>query len=157
MEEKEILFPFTKRVANKILKIIVQFLCFRFFNKMFNYFSANKLISKNQSSFQHSDSCINQLLSITHRIFTSFDIGLDVKSVFLDIFKAFGKVWHKWLILKLKQIGISGELLHTLSNFLNNTKHKGCAKWSKFIMDQCSRWSFTRIYSRSIIILNLYK
>ena len=142
MEEKEILFPFTKRVADKILKIIVQFLCFRFFNKMFNYFSANKLISKNQSSFQHSDSCINQLLSITHRIFTSFDIGLDVKSVFLDIFKAFGKVWHKWLILKLKQIGISGELLHTLSNFLNNTKHKGCAKWSKFIMDQCFMLEF---------------
>ena len=45
------------------------------FNEMFIYFSANKLTSKNQSGFQSSDSCINQLLSITHEIFTSFDNG----------------------------------------------------------------------------------
>ena len=29
------------------------------FKEMFNYFSANKLISKNQSGFQPGDSCIN--------------------------------------------------------------------------------------------------
>ena len=51
------------------------------FNEMFIYFSANKLISKNQSGFQPGDSCINQLLSITHKIFTSFDNGLEVRSV----------------------------------------------------------------------------
>ena len=49
---------------------------------MFSYFSANKLISKKQSGFQPGDSCINQLLSITHEIFTSFDNGLEVRSVF---------------------------------------------------------------------------
>ena len=48
------------------------------FNEMFIYFSANKLISKNQCGFQLGDSCINQLLSITHKIFTSFDNGLEV-------------------------------------------------------------------------------
>ena len=62
------------------------------FNEMFIYFSANKLISKNQSAFQPGDSCINQMLSITHEIFTPFDNGLEVRSVFLDISKAFDKV-----------------------------------------------------------------
>ena len=62
------------------------------FNEMFIYFSANKLISKNQSAFQPGDSCINQMLSIGHGIFTSFDNGLEVRSVFLDISKAFDKV-----------------------------------------------------------------
>ena len=38
------------------------------------------------------DSCINQLLSITHKIYNSFDKGLEVKSVFLHISKAFDKV-----------------------------------------------------------------
>ena len=83
------------------------------FNKMFNYFSNNKPISKNQSGIQPGNSCINQLLSITHEIFTSFDNGLEVRRVFLDIPEAFDKVWHEGLIFKLKQNDISGELLHT--------------------------------------------
>ena len=94
------------------------------FNEMFIYFSANKLISKNQSGFQPGNSCINQLLSITYEIFTSLDNGLEVRSVFLDISKAFDKVWHEWLIFKLKQNGIFGELLHILSEFLSNRKQR---------------------------------
>ena len=53
------------------------------FNEMFNYFSVNKLIPKSQSGFQPGDSCINQLLSITHEIFTSFDNELQVRSALL--------------------------------------------------------------------------
>ena len=94
------------------------------FNIMFIYFSANKLISKNQFGFQPGDSCINQLLSITHKIFTSFYSGLRVGSVFLDISKTFDKVWHEVLIFKFKQNGISGELLHISSDFLSNRKQR---------------------------------
>ena len=93
-------------------------------NEMFIYFSANKLISKNQSGFRPGDSCINQLLSITQKIFTFFDNGLKVRSVFLGISKGFGKVWHEGLIFKLKQNKISGELLHILSDFLSNRKQR---------------------------------
>ena len=53
------------------------------------YFSANKLISRNQSGFQPGDPCINQLLSIIDKIFTSFDNGLKVRRVFLEISKTF--------------------------------------------------------------------
>ena len=91
---------------------------------MFSYFSANKLISKKQSGFQPGDSCINQLLSITHEIFTSFDNGLEVRSAVLDISKVFDKAWHEGLIFKLKQNTISGELLHILSDFLSNRKQR---------------------------------
>ena len=62
------------------------------FSEMFIYLSANKLISENQSGFQPSDSCINQLLSITHEIFTSYDNGLELKGVPLDLYKASNKV-----------------------------------------------------------------
>ena len=51
------------------------------------------------------DLCINQLISITHEIYQSFDEGLEVRGVFLDISKAFDKVWHEDLICKLKQNG----------------------------------------------------
>ena len=93
-------------------------------NEMFIYFSANKLISKNQSGFRPGDSCINQLLSVTQKIFTFFDNGLKVRSVFLGISKGFDKVWHEGLIFKLKQNEISGELLHILSDFLSNRKQR---------------------------------
>ena len=94
------------------------------FNKMFGFFIENDLISQHQSGFKPGDSCINQLLSITHEIYQSFDEGFDVRSVFLDISKAFDKVWHDSLIFKPKQNGISGNLLNLLSNFLRNRKQK---------------------------------
>ena len=53
---------------------------------------SNNLISENQSGFKPGDSCVNQLISITHEIFASFDKGLEVRGVFLDISKAFDKV-----------------------------------------------------------------
>ena len=86
---------------------------------MFRFFLDNKLISTNQSGFKPGDSCINQLLSITHEIYKSFDDGLEVRSVFLDISKAFDKVWHEGAILKLKQNDISGDLLNILTDFLS--------------------------------------
>ena len=59
---------------------------------MFSFFIENGLISQNQSGFKPGDSCINQLLSITHEIYKSFDDGWEVSGVFLDITKAFDKV-----------------------------------------------------------------
>ena len=65
---------------------------------------------------------MNQLLSITHEIYKSFDNGFEVKSVFLDISKAFDKVWHDGVIFKLEQNDISGDLLNILIDFLSNRK-----------------------------------
>ena len=65
---------------------------------MFNFLLENNLVSPNQSGFKPGDSCINQLLSITQEIFQSFYEGFEVRSVFLDISKAFDKVRHKGLI-----------------------------------------------------------
>ena len=91
---------------------------------MFEFFIENELISSNQSGFKPGDSCINQLLAITHEIYKSFDDGFEVRGVFLDISKAFDKVWHEGLIFKLKQNGISGNLLNLLCDFLRNRKQR---------------------------------
>ena len=61
--------------------------------EMFRFFLENKLIAPHQSGFKPGDSCINQLLSITHEIYKSFDDGLEVRSVFLDVSKAFDNIW----------------------------------------------------------------
>ena len=62
------------------------------YNSLFEFVIANELISSNQSGLKPSDSCINQLLSITHENYKSFDDEFEVRGVFLDISKAFDKV-----------------------------------------------------------------
>ena len=66
------------------------------YNAVFKHFSDNNLTSSNQSGFKPGDSCINQLVAITHGIFKGFDDGFEVRGVFLDmdISKAFDKVWY---------------------------------------------------------------
>ena len=91
---------------------------------MFKFFIENDLISPNQSGFKPGDSCINHLLSITHDIYKSFDSGYEVRGVFLDISKAFDKVWHDGIILKLEQNGMSGQLHKLLHDFLVNRKQR---------------------------------
>ena len=81
------------------------------------------------------DSCVNQLLSITHQISKSIDNGHEVRSVFLEMSKAFDKVWHNGLIFKLKQNGISGNLLSTLTDFLTLRKQR------VVLNGQISSWS----------------
>ena len=91
------------------------------FNRIYNFLLNGRLLNPNQSGFRPSDSCINQLLAITHEIFESFDCNpsLEVRSVFLDISKAFDKVWHKGLLYKLKSMAISGELYELIENYLS--------------------------------------
>ena len=69
------------------------------------------------------DSHVNQLLSITHEINQSFD-NLEVRAVFLEISKAFDNVWHNGLIYKLKQNGISGNILNIIIDFLTFRKQR---------------------------------
>ena len=52
------------------------------------------------------------------------DEGYEIWGVFLDITKAFDKVWHKGLVFKLKQNGISGNLLNIFEDFLRNRKQR---------------------------------
>ena len=89
-------------------------------------FIEDELISPNQSGFKLGDSCINQLLAISHEIYNSFDDRFEVRGVFLDISKMFDKVWHEGLIFKLKQNCISGNLLNLLRDFLRNRKKEFC-------------------------------
>ena len=57
-------------------------------------------------------------------MFSSFDDNYEVRGVFLDISKAFDKVWHEGIIHKLKRNGISGNLLSLLTDFLRNRKQR---------------------------------
>ena len=52
------------------------------------------------------------------------DEGYEIRGVFLDISKAFDKVWNEGIVFKLKQNGISGNLLNVFGDFLRNRKRR---------------------------------
>ena len=89
-------------------------------SEMFTFFTKKNLISPNQSGFRPGDSCVNQLLAITHEIYKSFE----VRGVFFDISKAFDKIWDEGLLLKLNQNGISGNLWKLLRDCLSCRKER---------------------------------
>ena len=70
--------------------------------------------------------CIAQLLNFVYEIQINFidNAPADVRGVFLDISKAFDKVWHKGLLFKLKSYGIEGELLSLLECYLSNRQQR---------------------------------
>ena len=86
--------------------------------KCSTFFIENGRISSNQHGFKLGDSCINQLVSITHEIYKSFHESHAVRGVFLDISRAFDKVWHSGIIFKLTQNGILRNLLKFRGDFL---------------------------------------
>ena len=58
-----------------------------------------------------------------------------MRGIFLDISKAFDRVWHEGLIYKMKCIGITGMPLKLLQNFLQN-RHQ-----QVLLNGQCSSWA----------------
>ena len=77
---------------------------------MYKYISDNNLLSWSQSSFCIGNSCMYQLLSITHDLYHSSDEGFQTRAIFIDNSKTFSKVWLEGLIYKLRQQGFSDDL-----------------------------------------------
>ena len=57
-----------------------------------------------------------------------------MSGVFLDIFKAFDKVWHEGLLFKLKSYGVEGNLLSLLECYVRDQKQRSV------LINQISDW-----------------
>ena len=81
------------------------------------------LLIEQNSGFKPKYSIVNQLLKIVHQIYQDINNGKDTCLVFLDVSKAFDKVWHKKLF-KLCQLGIVGTLYDWIEHYLTGRSQK---------------------------------
>ena len=95
------------------------------FNHLYNHLTTYHLIPKNQSGFRPGDSTTNQLIDLVNEIHQAFDStkSHEVRAIFLDISKAFDKVWHDGLIFKMRQ-NVYGRLLQRLQDYLSKRKQR---------------------------------
>ena len=109
------LLPICSKIFEKII-----------FKNLYSYLNTNNLLTTHQSGFRPGNSTTNQLLYLVNEIHQAFENpkSLEVRAVFLDISKAFDKVWHDRFIFKLKQNGVSGSLLMFFQNYLYNRKQR---------------------------------
>ena len=117
----------SKQIVDNYRPVSLLPICSKIFEKLifdifYEFLNKNNLFNHIQSGFRHYDSCIHQLIAITHNISSAFDANpsLDVRGIFLDLSKAFDRVWHATLPYKLKSNGIDGNLFKFIKSFLNN-------------------------------------
>jgi hypothetical protein len=94
------------------------------FKYLFNYFRDHFLISVWQSGFLPGSSTITQLTELYDQFCKAVADGREIRVVFLDISKAFDRVWHKGLLHKLKACGITGKLLSWLKDYLSQRQQR---------------------------------
>jgi len=105
--------------TGKILERII-------FKYLFNHFRDNSIISIWQSGFMPQCSTVHQLVELYHNFCCAIDKGKEVRVVFLDISRAFDRVWHVGLLYKLRKAGIDGPLLRWLENYLKYRQQRVC-------------------------------
>ena len=93
-------------------------------DKLVNHLEENKLIRDTQHGFRNKRSCLTNLLDFLHDVFNRYDESKAVDVIYLDFQKAFDKVPHKRLLVKLKAHGIDGEVLRWIENWLCNRRQR---------------------------------
>ena len=91
---------------------------------VYNFLRDNFVINNYQSGFQQGRSTVTQLLELYHQLCSAVENHLEIRLIFLDIKKAFDKVWHKGLLYKLARSGIRGNLLVWFKSYLKDRQQR---------------------------------
>ena len=84
----------------------------------------NNLIRNSQHGFRNNKSCLTNLLEFSEKVVNSLDEGSPVDIIYLDFSKAFDKVPHQRLAIKLEAHGIEGEVLSWIKSWLKDRKQR---------------------------------
>jgi hypothetical protein len=100
-------------VPCKILESIIK-------DEIMNHLEAEKLIKDSQHGFMPGRSCTTNLTIFLNELTKALDAGKAADVFYLDFAKAFDKVAHQRLILKVESKGIEGKISRWLEEWLKN-------------------------------------
>ena len=88
------------------------------FKHVYNHLITNSLIYQYQSGFLPGHSTVHHLIELVHHTCLALEKYEINCQIFCDISKAFDRVWHRGLLLKLENYGINGNLLLWFEDYL---------------------------------------
>lgn len=102
------------------------------------HIALNNIIAPTQHGFMPNKSCLTNLLEYLETLTKLVDEGHSADVVYLDFAKAFDKVPHQRLLLKLEAAGITGNLLGWIQDWLSNRMQRvvlngKCSEWAEVI------------------------
>ena len=91
---------------------------------MMDFLIKQKLINPSQHGFLKARSCLTNLLCFFEEITKWVDEGSPVDVIYLDFQKAFDKVPHQRLILKLKSYGMGNSIINWIEQWLKDMRQR---------------------------------
>ncbi|GFW16031.1 probable RNA-directed DNA polymerase from transposon X-element [Trichonephila clavipes] len=103
------LLPILSKLAEKIIS-----------TRLNDFLETNKILIPEQHGFRPRLSTTHQLLRVVEYIKEGNNMGQCTAAVFLDIQKAFDRVWHTGLLFKLINYNIPTPLILLLNSYISN-------------------------------------
>lgn len=116
-------------VPGKLMEKIIR-------DSIVQHMTENNLFTPAQHGFIKGKSCLTQLIEFIEDISQAIDDGDTVDVIYLDFKKAFDKVPHQRLLLKLQKYGIKGKVHKWIKEFLSDRVQRVVingipSEWSK--------------------------
>ena len=108
-------------VVSKLMESLIR-------DELIEHLVRNRIIVKAQHGFIGKRSCLTNLLEYLEDITSINDQGHPIDVQYMDCEKAFDRVPHQRLLLKLESVGIRGDLLKWIESFLSNRHHRVCIR-----------------------------
>ena len=100
----------TSHIVKVMEKVVVK--------QLTEHLEENNLLNPRQHGFRARRSCLSQLLAHTSEVLAGLEVKNSVDVIYLDFAKAFDKVDHKIVLRKLRLVGVGGNLMKWMNNFL---------------------------------------
>ena len=100
-------------IQGKLLEKIVH-------NRIMSHLDENELLDRKQGGFRQNHSTIDTIVQFTEDLYKNINQGLFTVATFIEFRKAFDTVNYGVLVNRLNELGVRGNLLKWIQNYLKN-------------------------------------